>query len=285
MVLVVANGESLAQQIPYVIAFAMFGVVGALIVSRDRRNTIGLLFLWAAFLTAFSFLSGEVLTRAVADGQTGWWLVLCGYLNNAGWLFGILPTIFLLPLLFPDGHLPSARWRPFLWLVVAFLVIVAIDLTFGQRTLTGSTEAGVSQPLLRRRRRASAQPGPRDRRAVPPDLRDVGDVARPPVPPIDGRGATADQVGRVRVRGGARRLHQHHVLDPGNHRERGDRRRNLPPASRLDRGGGPAVPPLRPRRRRPEDPDLRRVRALRDGSSTSRSWSASASGWDATTRS
>ena len=147
MVLVVANGESLAQQIPYVIAFAMFGVVGALIVSRDRRNTIGLLFLWAAFLTAFSFLSGEVLTRAVADGQTGWWLVLCGYLNNAGWLFGILPTIFLLPLLFPDGHLPSARWRPFLWLVVGFLVIVAIDLTFGQRTLTGSTEAGVRNPF------------------------------------------------------------------------------------------------------------------------------------------
>ena len=95
MVLVVANGESLAEQIPYVIAFAMFGVVGALIVSRDRRTTAP--FLRAAFLTAFSFLSGEILTRAVTDGQTGWWLVLCGYLNNAGWLFGILPTIFLLP--------------------------------------------------------------------------------------------------------------------------------------------------------------------------------------------
>ena len=62
MVFVNANGESLAQQIPYVIAFAMFGVVGALIVSRDRRNTIGLLFLWASFLTASSFLSGEIFT-------------------------------------------------------------------------------------------------------------------------------------------------------------------------------------------------------------------------------
>ena len=41
MVLVVANDEPVAEQIPYLIAFAMFGVVGALIVSRDRRNIIG----------------------------------------------------------------------------------------------------------------------------------------------------------------------------------------------------------------------------------------------------
>ncbi len=41
MVLVAANGESLADQIPYMIAFSMFGVVGALLLSRDRRNTIG----------------------------------------------------------------------------------------------------------------------------------------------------------------------------------------------------------------------------------------------------
>ena len=39
MVLVVANDEPIVEQIPYVIAFAMFGVVGAFIVSRDRRNT------------------------------------------------------------------------------------------------------------------------------------------------------------------------------------------------------------------------------------------------------
>lgn len=59
LVLVVANDEAVAEQIPYVIAFAMFGVVGAFIVSRDRRNRIGILFLWASFITAISFLSGS----------------------------------------------------------------------------------------------------------------------------------------------------------------------------------------------------------------------------------
>ena len=47
----------------------MFGAVGALIVSRDRRNTIGFLFLWASFFTAISFLAGEVFTYAVNDGE------------------------------------------------------------------------------------------------------------------------------------------------------------------------------------------------------------------------
>ena len=34
---------------------------------------------------------------------------------------GIFPVILFLPLLFPDGHLPSRRWLPFAWLCVAVL--------------------------------------------------------------------------------------------------------------------------------------------------------------------
>ena len=124
MVLVVANDEAVAEQVPYVIAFAMFGVVGALIVSRDRRNTIGLLFLWASFVTATSFLGGEIFTRAVTHGQSGWWVAALGLLNNFGWLFGIFPVVFLTPLLFPDGHVPSPRWRPFFWFSVTFVAVI-----------------------------------------------------------------------------------------------------------------------------------------------------------------
>jgi signal transduction histidine kinase len=149
LVLVVVNDESVGEQIPFIIAFAMFGAVGALIVSRDRRNTIGVLFLLASFLTAASFLSGEVITYFVVEGDRGGWLVPFALLNNYGWLFGILPTVFLLPLLFPDGRLPSARWRPFLWFIVTFLLFLAIDLTLGQRTLTGSTDAAaIANPLF-----------------------------------------------------------------------------------------------------------------------------------------
>ncbi|MGZ5296439.1 MAG: histidine kinase [Actinomycetota bacterium] len=146
MVFVVLNHETLAAQIPYVIAFSMFGVVGALIVSRDRRNTIGLLFIWSAFVASSSFLSGEILTYAVVHGRDSWWVVACGLVNGTGWLFGILLTVFLLPLLFPDGRLPSRRWRPLLWLIAVFVTVIAVSLIFGQKTLTGSGSVEIANP-------------------------------------------------------------------------------------------------------------------------------------------
>jgi hypothetical protein len=89
MVFVKANGEPLDQQVPYIVAFAMFGVVGALIVSRDRRNTIGILFLWASFVTASSFLCGELFTYAVVHGQSGWCTVEDPEWDHNRWLWGL----------------------------------------------------------------------------------------------------------------------------------------------------------------------------------------------------
>ena len=147
LVFIALNDESLAAQIPYVIAFSMFGVVGALIVSRDLRNTIGLLFVWSAFVTVASALSGEILTYAVVHGRDAWWVVACGLMNGVGWLFGILLTVFLLPLLFPNGHLPSRRWRPLLWLIAVFIAVIAVSLIFGQKMLTGSGMVEIANPL------------------------------------------------------------------------------------------------------------------------------------------
>jgi signal transduction histidine kinase len=147
LVMVWANGESLTLQAPYVLAFAMFGVVGALIASRDRGNRIGSLFLFSSAVTAWSFVSGEAVTYWVDHGHHGWWLVLAAFSNNFGWLFGILPAVFLLPLLFPDGYLPSSRWRPLVWLIGVFLTLLGLTLLFGQKVLTGSSDVGVANPL------------------------------------------------------------------------------------------------------------------------------------------
>jgi signal transduction histidine kinase len=140
LIAVVANGESIAAQIPFIVAFSVFGVVGALIASRDRANVIGLLLLEASVVTACSFVAGEYFTWRVASGHEGADVVVAGFVNNFGWLFGILPFLFFLPLLFPDGHLPSRRWRWFVWSVVALLVLVSVGFVFGQATLTGSSE-------------------------------------------------------------------------------------------------------------------------------------------------
>jgi signal transduction histidine kinase len=147
-VLVSANAESIAEQVPFIIAFTMFGVVGALIVSRDRLNVIGLLLLFGAVTTAASFLGGELTTWLVVRGHTGPEVVLVAFMNNYGWSLGILTVITLLPLLFPDGRLPSPRWRPFLWFIFAFLAVTNVSFIVVQKTLTGSRDTiAVANPF------------------------------------------------------------------------------------------------------------------------------------------
>jgi signal transduction histidine kinase len=68
--------------------------------------------------------------------------------NNFGWTLGILPVTFILPLVFPDGTLPSRRWRPFLWSIFAFVGLLNLEFIVGQPTLSGSNEAlSVANPL------------------------------------------------------------------------------------------------------------------------------------------
>jgi signal transduction histidine kinase len=141
MIGVAVNGESLAGQIPYVIAFTLFGIVGALLLSRLPGNRVGGLLLFGSAVTAGSFAAGELMTYLVREGITdGPVVVAMGLVSSLGWLVGIFPVILFLPLLFPDGHLPSRRWLPFAWLCAAMLAFLGVALLFGQDTLTGSSE-------------------------------------------------------------------------------------------------------------------------------------------------
>jgi signal transduction histidine kinase len=144
MIGVAVNGESLAEQIPYVIAFTLFGIVGALLLSRLPGNRVGGLLLFGAAVTAGSFAAGELMTYLVRGGNTdGPAVVAMGLVSSLGWLVGIFPVILFLPLLFPDGHLPSRRWLPFAWLCAAVLVFLGVLLFSGQDTLVGSSDDAV----------------------------------------------------------------------------------------------------------------------------------------------
>ena len=150
LILVAVNGESLAEQIPYVIAFTLFGVVGALLLSRIRGSRVGGLLLFGAAITGASFAGAELATYLAGEGITnGPAVIAAALVSTIGWLLGIFPVILFLPLLFPDGHLPSRRWVPFAWLCVACLSLLAVTLVFGQETLTGSTDdAVVANPFF-----------------------------------------------------------------------------------------------------------------------------------------
>ncbi len=147
---VVVHEESLSEQVPFVIAFGMFGVVGALIVSRDRRNAIGLLLLYGSGITALAFLCSEVVTALVRSGNTDGVLLASLLLaGNVGWIIGILPALIFVLVLFPDGRLPSPRWRPFAWFVVSTTGVLLVTTLFASERLTGSTdEVAVENPLF-----------------------------------------------------------------------------------------------------------------------------------------
>jgi signal transduction histidine kinase len=149
---IVVNDESLAEQVPFIIAFSMFGVVGAMVLSRAPGNRIGGLLMYAACTTAIGFVFGELTTYLFDRGTTeGPVVVAAAAISSVGWVFGILPVLFLLPVLFPDGRPPSPRWRPLIWAVVVFLVLLGVSGVFGEEFLTGSSErAEIRNPLYLR---------------------------------------------------------------------------------------------------------------------------------------
>jgi signal transduction histidine kinase len=107
--------------------FLAMATVGALISSRQHRNATGWIFLAIASCAAVAFAGSEYSTYAVrtrpASLPAG---VLAAVFAELMWV-GILALSFTyLPLLFPDGHLPSRRWRPFAWITGGFIGLVAL---------------------------------------------------------------------------------------------------------------------------------------------------------------
>jgi hypothetical protein len=98
------------------LAYLVFSLVGALIVSRRRENSVGWLFCAIGFVNALWVFTRCYAIRTVA-GETNW--LPAGH--AAAWLANVLPVPgvwLLLPVLFlfPTGRPLSARWRRLIWL-------------------------------------------------------------------------------------------------------------------------------------------------------------------------
>ena len=100
-----------------------FSVVGAVIASRQPRNAIGWLFCSVGVTIGLSSFAGDYAEFWLASGfgmgalgETAAWF------SSWSWtLLVFVPTSFLL-LLFPDGRLPSPRWRPVAWCAALGLI-------------------------------------------------------------------------------------------------------------------------------------------------------------------
>ena len=101
----------------------LFGVVGFVVIRRQPRNPIGWILLVAP--TGSQLLPADAASYALLVYRFGHRLPLgaVALLLEYSWVV-VAPLLLLTILLFPDGSLPSPRWRPVLWsylAVVAFL--------------------------------------------------------------------------------------------------------------------------------------------------------------------
>jgi hypothetical protein len=127
------NGYSLTRYfeeytLPASILAISYSVVGALVASHRPRNPLGWIFLAVGFSQGFepfaeTYAKYALITNpgsSLPDGP------LMSWLYYYTWVPGLSLAITFVPLLFPDGRLPSRRWRPLAWLSAVPLAIFVV---------------------------------------------------------------------------------------------------------------------------------------------------------------
>jgi hypothetical protein len=120
------NGYEVLEQ-GFLVSVAIAALVGGLITSRRPRHPIG----WLIAGFAICFALGEFSRQYVIYGafrQPGVlpFISLMAIPVYFVWYPGLIFVMVFLPLLYPNGHLLSPRWRPFAWLCVVVLIAATI---------------------------------------------------------------------------------------------------------------------------------------------------------------
>jgi len=153
--LLIRRDEGLAAQVgryAYVAIAVPVTLVGAVITSRRPGNRIGLLMLAGGASVAGDQFAFDYVHYGLPAGLPG--VPLLGWLGN--WLWAVPPTTLLLALLlFPNGRLPSRRWRVAAWTVGAWAAATVLLAALGGGVYDGP-------PLYP----AAAVPGPPNRLAA-----------------------------------------------------------------------------------------------------------------------
>src|SRR5829696_7911868 len=124
-----------------------FATVGAVVASRRRGMGIGWWFLALALCVAVDEVASQYAVRALitAPSSLPAGVVMAWVSNSLGAVrFGIIGFLLLL---FPDGRLPSPRWRPVAWVLAVCTGLLTLAATVDPHPLDLSGVETVSNPL------------------------------------------------------------------------------------------------------------------------------------------
>jgi signal transduction histidine kinase len=128
---------------PLLLAFA---AVGAIVASHRPANPIGWLFLaeglgFALGVATNTYARYATRAGAAAPPSVAWAVWLGAILGELGFLFA------LAVLLFPDGRLPSPRWRVVAWLIVAGEALLVLMAATSSAALRAQNSAVLHSPV------------------------------------------------------------------------------------------------------------------------------------------
>jgi hypothetical protein len=144
----IADPSQLAEtagRFAIILPFFSFPVVGVLIASRRPGNWIGWICLisglfWTAFFENDASSAYELARTGTVKSS-----VTLDALTQADWVFPVGFLGIYMILLFPDGRLPSRRWRPFAWFAGGVMVLINVITALVPGPLEG--HPGVRNPF------------------------------------------------------------------------------------------------------------------------------------------
>lgn len=138
---------SLSQDL-FVTAMFSFSIVGIAVASRQPRNSVAWILLAIGFLWQLSAATAGYETYGLKTNPgavPGAEISLA--LSQWIWVPAIGLIAVYLVLLFPDGHLPSRRWRIVSWAGAVAMISAAVGITFGTENFAEVGYPDLENPL------------------------------------------------------------------------------------------------------------------------------------------
>jgi signal transduction histidine kinase len=143
-----ASGAADIYSVVFFILAPVYASVGAMIVSRGSGNRVGWIILAIGLLLSAENAIGDYATYAsFLSGQSLPGGIWASWLSNWLWVPGVVGALALLPIYFPDGRVPSKRWRPLVWIVCGAAGISLAGFMFSPGPITSGSARTFNNPV------------------------------------------------------------------------------------------------------------------------------------------